>query len=76
MALIIKKSNTPGALPNVVYGQLAVNVVDKLLWVGNFANQRLLLINTGVINGGLTGQVLTRDTEGNQVWVYPDGGFF
>ena len=62
MAILIKKSNTPSALPSVVYGELAVNTYDQKLWVGSYANTRILLADgggtgTGEIDGGTVASV-------------------
>lgn len=57
----VKRTNTPGATPQVSYGELAWNAADAKLFAGNAANQPVL-VNTpstsspgtfsGTVDGG------------------------
>jgi hypothetical protein len=48
----VKRTNTPGATPQVSYGELAYNAADNKLFAGNAANQPVVVNQSGSGGGG------------------------
>lgn len=48
----VKRTNTPGATPQVSYGELAYNAADNKLYAGNAANQPVVVNQQGGGTGG------------------------
>jgi hypothetical protein len=71
MAIQNKRSSTPGAVPNLVPGEIAINIADSVLWV-RIEGQRTAIPLQGILarafpSEGATGSILSYDGT-NSYW--------